>query len=148
MPSISHDDELHHSHRGAIQPCWKLKHGLAALTYNYLLALFLHVMAFVKRWSLKKVGQYTSNSNRGPATGSGGEDLAAMPSVSDDENKGSICICSEGSAAAPPFMPSLQVLHLGLRAAESHPNCCDNLGLEYLSSLWEINVYLFSHNFF
>jgi hypothetical protein len=30
--------------------------------------------------------------------------------------------------------------------AESHPNCCENLGLEYLSSLREINVDLFGHN--
>jgi hypothetical protein len=40
MPSVSHDDVLHRSHTGGIQHCWKLKHGLAALTYNYLLAFF------------------------------------------------------------------------------------------------------------
>jgi hypothetical protein len=135
MPSVSHDDELHRPLESS-----KLQQGLAAVAY-YLVAFFLHVLAYVKRWPLKLMGQHPLPCNHASSPGNVTvNDPAATPSVSDDENKGST-ICN-GAAAAPRFMPSLQVLHLDICELDYIPNSWDNLSWEHLSSLREINVAL------
>jgi hypothetical protein len=134
-PSVSHDDELHRPLKSS-----KLQQGLAAVA-SYLLAFFLHVLAYVKRWPLKLMGQHPLPENRDSSPGTPYKnDPAATPSVSDDENKGSTSC--DGAAAAPHFMPSLQVLHLDIHDLNHFPNWMDNLGWEHLSSLWEINASL------
>jgi hypothetical protein len=73
------------------------------------------------------------------------EHRIAMPPVSDEEKKQGSISTREGEgegAATPQFMPRLQVLHFHVpeQAFRDHANCCDNLGLEFLSSLQEISV--------
>jgi len=115
-PTVS-DDELQ---RPLLSQPSKLQHGLVAMAF-YFLALFQNIMAFVKKWSIKKVAQQPLVSDHGSAPRNG-DDHSAIPSVSHDEKKG--------------FMQSLEVLHC---SASRHPYY-DNLGLENLPSLREIHV--------
>lgn len=117
----------------------KLQYGLAALAY-YVLAFFQYVLGFVKKWSSKQVVEQPPICSLGSSHGNG-EDPIAMTSISNDENKGSIC---GNSTEAPRFMPTLQVLRFQVSVRtmpmrEDH-RYCDNLGLEYLSSLHKIEV--------
>jgi disease resistance protein RPM1 len=151
MPFVSHDDELHIP----LERSSQLRQELATVPY-YLHAFFLHVLAYVKRWPHKLIGQDPLPSNPAPShriVNGNGEDPAVMLSTSHAESMGSIC--SQGAAAAPRFMPNLQVLHLGVSCDYFHkvlsglslggikqtdPSWVYNLGWEYLSSLREINA--------
>jgi hypothetical protein len=96
MPTVFEDDEL----RGPLQWRSTLQHGIAAIAY-YLLAFFHLVLAFLKKQPHQRVGHHPMISNRGTATALNREDPSvAMPSVSEDGNKGTIC--SKG------FMPNLK----------------------------------------
>jgi hypothetical protein len=130
MPTVFEDEEL----RGPLQ--WRsiLQHGIAAIAY-YLLAFFHLVLAFLKKQPHRSVGHHPMISNPGTATALNREDPSvAMPSISEDGNKGTIC--SKG------FMPNLQVLHVTVRgrAIQDH-RYRNNLGWEYLSSLYGWDYY-------
>jgi hypothetical protein len=124
MPSVSHDEELHKPLESS-----KLQQGLAAVT-SYLVALFLHLLSYVKKWPLKLMGQHPLPGNRSSSPG--------------NVNVNDPAAIGNGVAAAPHFMPSLQVRHLDIRNLNHIPNGLDNLGWEHLSSLPEINVDLHS----
>ncbi|WVZ90779.1 hypothetical protein U9M48_037047, partial [Paspalum notatum var. saurae] len=68
--------------------------------------------------------------------------------ASSGENKEDYSVVAKGAGAAPRFMPNLQVLHFQVRCRTGrvHGYCDNYIGWEYLSSLREIEVDLWTND--